>query len=104
MIKSKISARVKSLECAIDYFRNCPSATTRDIKSAASEFYDFIVGHIDLPNVEPNVEDVTNSAIERVLSTYLKTDSEPKPTSDSMPSEPFKPTLLSILESTPKPR
>lgn len=78
MIKSKITARAKSLEYAIDYYRNWPSATLADIDQAAKKFYDYLIGDLDLPNVEPTVEDVANNAIERVLLSCVKNDDKPK--------------------------
>ena len=69
MIKSKIDARERALELATSF---CKGVTMSDeiVTRCANNFTLFLIGDAQLPETEPGVEDITNNAIERILSVY----------------------------------
>lgn len=67
MIKSKIEARERALELAIEWRKALPdgSGTTMGM---AKEFAEFLLGDAELPEVEPSIEEITAKSIEKLIS------------------------------------
>jgi hypothetical protein len=67
MIKSKIEARERALELAIEWRKALPDScgTTMNM---AKEFATFLLGDADLPEVEPSIEEITAKSIEKLIS------------------------------------
>lgn len=51
MIKSKIDARERALELAVETFRGSISFSSGDVVKVSKEYADFLIGDTELPNV-----------------------------------------------------
>ena len=68
MIKSKIDARERALELSIAHYNGIEGNRVIDAVETAKEFESYLIGDAELPETEPSVEDVTNKAIERIMT------------------------------------
>lgn len=75
MIKSKIDARERALELAVEF---CKGQTGSDelVVRCAEGFKSFLIGDAELPETEPSTEEVTKRSLEHILEIY-KTTSTP---------------------------
>ena len=67
MIKSKIDAREKALEMAIEWRKAMPNSLAETTESMAKKFAKFLIGDAELPETEPSAEELTMKAIQQVV-------------------------------------
>lgn len=66
MIKSKIDAREKALELAINFAMRCVGAQSGDVINVADEFEKYLIGSADLSETAPSAEDLVLKTMEAV--------------------------------------
>lgn len=85
MIKSKIDARERALELAVNCFDVKDKFGASNVVGFAKAFEQYLIGDADLPETEPTAEDVATKAIERLLSAYgLNGGEEVKPRANAV--------------------
>ena len=76
MIKSKIDARERALELAVEWRKAMPNSVAETTESMAENFAKFLIGDAKLTETEPSTEEVTKRSLEHILELY-KTTSTP---------------------------
>lgn len=66
MIKSKIDAREKALELAVNFAVRCVGAQSGDVINVADEFEKYLISSADLPETAPSAEDLALKTMEAV--------------------------------------
>lgn len=67
MIKTKIDAREKALELAVEWRKAMPNSLGETTESMAEKFVKFLIGDAELPETEPSAEELTMKAIQQVV-------------------------------------
>lgn len=67
MIKSKIDAREKALELAVEWRKALPNSLSETTESMAEKFLKILIGDAELPETEPSAEELTLKAIQQVV-------------------------------------
>lgn len=67
MIKSKIDAREKALELAVEWRKTMPNCIAETTDSMAEKFANFLIGDAELPETETSTEEVILKAIQQAV-------------------------------------
>ena len=68
MIKSKIEAREKALALAVEVCKyDINESRVSNVLTIAKQYEEYMIGSVDLPEVEPSIEDMTNRAMDRII-------------------------------------
>ena len=89
MIKSKIDAREKALELAVEWRKAMPHSIAETTDSMAEKFANFLIGDAELPETEPSTEEVTLKAIQQVVEATKSSYRSPAWAVNATMPEPF---------------
>lgn len=68
MIKSKIEARERALELAVETFKGSNRFSHNDVLEVSKYYTDFLIGEAELPEKEPSIEEITAKSIEKIMA------------------------------------
>lgn len=68
MIKSKIEARERALELAVETFKGSNRFSHNDVLDVSIDYTEFLIGEAELPEREPSIEEITAKSIEKILT------------------------------------